>query len=101
MVQDIYAHERGDPAVPQCGASRVSILFDGKMLRMRSPKVHYSWSAVSGRPDGNNHFEYSVARQQLAGVGPIPAGEYWVNPSELWTRRWYGFGQATHGAITA
>lgn len=35
MPQDRYAHERGDPAVPQCGSSPVHILFDGCPLMLR------------------------------------------------------------------
>jgi hypothetical protein len=33
MTQDRYAHERGTPAVPQCGRAAVSIQFDGRMLK--------------------------------------------------------------------
>ncbi len=93
MPQDRYAHERGDPSVPRCGRSGVHILFDGHMLVLRGPKVHYSWSTVSGRPDGRGGFDYSRERQRLGGEGPIPGGEYWINPTELWERSWYDFGQ--------
>lgn len=94
MPQDRYAHERGDPAVPQCGRSNVSILFDGRLVALRGQKIQYSWSAVSGKPDARGGFDYSAARQRIGGTGPIPAGEYWINPEEMWERPWYGFGQA-------
>ncbi|KZE17711.1 MULTISPECIES: tlde1 domain-containing protein [Sphingomonas] len=94
MPQDRYAHERGDPAVPQCGRSPVHILFDGRTLTLRGPRLQYSWSAVSGRPDARGNFDYSAERQRLGGEGPIPAGEYWINPAELWERSWYRYDQA-------
>jgi hypothetical protein len=28
-------------------------------------------------------FDYSQKSQELVGVGPIPEGEYWINPAEL------------------
>lgn len=92
MPQDRYAHERGDPAVPGCGRSAVSIRFDGKVLVLRGPKFQYSWTAVSGKPGPRGAFDYSADRQRLGGEGPIPAGEYWISPAELWERPWYGFG---------
>ncbi len=93
MPQDRYAHERGDPAVPQCGRSEVRIAFDGRTLVLRGAKEQQSWPAVSGRPDGRGNFDYSRERQRLGGEGPIPAGEYWINPTELWERSWYRFDQ--------
>jgi hypothetical protein len=35
-------------------------------------------------PDGS--FSYDPSRQTLANTGPIPAGRYWIDPSELWER---------------
>lgn len=95
MPQSPYDHERGKPAVPQCGRATTSITFDGHMLVLRGQRAQFSWQAVSGRPGDNGAFDYSVARQQLSGTGPIPAGEYWINPAEIWERPWY----APHKAV--
>lgn len=92
MSQDPYAHERGKPVVPQCGRSALSIHFDGHMLVLRHSRLQYSWAAVSGKADAQGRFGYSPDRQRKKGEGPIPAGEYWINPSEMWERPWYGFG---------
>ena len=47
-----------------------------------------SYKAVSGKPDKDRKFVYSVERQKQGGVGPIPVGEYWINPSEIWENNW-------------
>ena len=47
--------------------------------------------AMCGRSALSIHFDGKMLR--LRG-GPIPAGEYWINPAQLWERPWYGFGQA-------
>lgn len=91
LPPDKYAHERGAPAVPQCGRSSLSINFDGHMLVLRSAHVQFSWQAVSGRPDGRGDFDYSLARQGKGEEGPIPEGEYWIDPAEIWERPWYEF----------
>lgn len=92
--QDPYAHERATPQVPQCGRSAVSIQFNGKLLVLRGTRQQFSWSAVSGKPDNRGNFDYSGARQTQPNIGPIPAGDYWINPADLWERPWYGFGMA-------
>ncbi|WP_279612141.1 tlde1 domain-containing protein [Burkholderia latens] len=28
-------------------------------------------------------------RHQAENVGPIPPGRYWIQPSQMWTNRWY------------
>jgi hypothetical protein len=89
MPQGRYDHEKGKPTVPQCGRSRVSISFDGKMLVLRGPRLQFSWAAASGRPESRGNFDYSANRQKIGGTGPIPAGEYWINPTEVWERPWY------------
>lgn len=85
---DPYAHERSQPAVPHCGPSSLSIVFDGAMLYLRDGRFQYSWAAVSGKPDERGRFNYSAERQHARSTGPIPEGEYWINPSETW-ERWF------------
>ncbi len=91
LPPDKYAHERGKPAVPQCGRSTVLINFDGHMLVLRGSKYQFSWVAVSGRPDNKGGFDYSTGRQGKGEQGPIPQGEYWIDPAEIWERPWYKF----------
>ena len=94
MSQDPYAHEKGVPAVPQCGRSPLSLRFDGMMLALRDRHKQYSWPAVSGRSDARGSFDNSAARQRQKGEGPIPADFYWIDPAELWERNgWNVFQQ--------
>ena len=46
------------------------------------------YPAVSGRATGGK-FDYSEARQKIKDQGPIPAGEYWIQPSDLQQNAWY------------
>lgn len=77
-----YNGERYDPTLGMCG---LTLSFDGASLAMKGKKS-YTYRAVSGQPSGTGTFDYSPARQKLAGIGPIPEGTYWTNPAELWTR---------------
>jgi RHS repeat-associated protein len=43
---------------------------------------YISLPAVSGRPDDNGMFDYSIERQMRSDVGPIPEGRYQINLSE-------------------
>ncbi len=70
---DAYIANRGDP---DSLGERV-MRFDGTTLTMGDE----SWPAVSGRDDGG--FDYSVDRQRLPGTGPIPEGDYWIDPTQL------------------
>ena len=47
----------------------------------------FSAPAVSGRPLADGSFDYSVARQKMGSTGPIPAGNYNINPqaTQWWT----------------
>jgi hypothetical protein len=85
---DKYADERYDPALGVC--SDIELKFDGKYLRMligNGDSYHYP--AVSGIPGKYGRFDYSVAAQMAGPGGPIPEGEYWVNPEEIWENAWY------------
>jgi hypothetical protein len=87
-----YASERGIPQLPRCGRSAISLRFDGKLLTSARAKRTVAYHAVSGQPNQNASFDYSLRRQRERGNGPIPAGLYWVYPSELWTNRWFNLG---------
>lgn len=58
------------------------------MLYLRDGRFQYSWTAVSGKPDERGRFSYSAERQGARSTGPIPEGEYRINPSETW-ERWF------------
>lgn len=83
-----YSHERAKPSIPQCKRSSIAVSFNGKHLTLRG-KTTATFPAVSGKRDPKLGFVYSVERQKLASVGPIPAGEYWINFEELWENAWY------------
>lgn len=87
-----YAFERGIPTLPGCAASTMSLRFDGKFLNMQSGKRTHTYHAVSGQPDGAGTFQYMIERQRQRDAGPIPHGRYWVQPSQLWTNRWFKTG---------
>ena len=87
-----YASERFAPKVPTCGKSPISLLFDGKVLKMTAgvgSKRIYEYPAVSGKPDNSNRFSYSKEQPKKPFQGPIPAGDYWINPKEFWENAWY------------
>jgi hypothetical protein len=88
VSEDKYAAERFDPAVPTCGKSPISLLFNGRALFGNGVRTGLLYPAVSGRPiDGR--FDYSADRQKLPNEGPIPEGRYWIQPSELQENSWY------------
>mgnify|MGYP000921116776 CR=1 FL=1 len=82
-----YSGERGEPPALNCG--NINLLFDGFYLKLRSASadgaVIQAWHARSGTKE-NGTFDYSVARQQMANLGPIPAGDYWIQPVQLRTK---------------
>lgn len=91
-----YASERYKPTLPSCGASTVSLSFDGEYLWMHGLRFLETprscavlngkplrYSAVSGKPV-KGKFLYSVQRQMQKSEGPIPEGRFWITPSELW-----------------
>jgi len=91
-----YSAERYDPKFPACGSSSVTLSFDGEYLWMhgiRSVETSrhsavldgkpFKYVAVSGKPVKGS-FDYSADRQKKRNEGPIPAGRYWITPSEIW-----------------
>ena len=87
-MTDRYSGERYSPKVPACGKSSVSLYFDGLTLHGRGTKNIIYIPAVSGRSEGGK-FGYSLERQKIPDRGPIPAGDYWIQPSELRENAWY------------
>jgi hypothetical protein len=81
-----YSSERYNPTLAHCGV--LQLMFDGKYLRMTGGSKSYSYPAVSGKPDASGQFDYSVPRQKISNVGPIPAGTYWIRPDELDDNYW-------------
>ena len=83
--EDPYAAERYDPPSPQCGD--ISLTFDGKFLTMRSVVSgqirRRLYRAYSGKPSSSGASSYSLERQKTPNVGPIPAGNYWIQPDEM------------------
>jgi hypothetical protein len=82
-----YTEERSEPAIPMCMKSSVNLVFDGSLLRIHGvpgKNAGLAFTAVSGRPGENGEFDYSAERQKMSGKGPIPVGEYWIQPSQIW-----------------
>jgi hypothetical protein len=78
-----YLAERGNSTLADCP---YSLSFNGSRLRL-SGAIDAEYPAVSGEPD-KGKFDYSPEKQREAG-GPIPEGEYWIDPSQL-TRLGFG-----------
>lgn len=64
-------------------------MFDGRTLRAFGAKEAMLFPAVSGKRTEKGLFDYSTQRQRIAYQGPIPAGEYWIQPSQLWENNWF------------
>ncbi len=71
-----------------CGRSKISLKFDGKTLQAFGTRKPMLFPAVSGKRNEKGVFDYSNERQRIAYQGPIPAGEYWIQPSQLWENNW-------------
>jgi hypothetical protein len=85
---DKYASERYDASLAAC--SDIELNFDGEYLRMLvGSGDSYHYPAASGISGKYGRFDYSVAAQMGGPGGPIPEGEYWVNPEEIWENAFY------------
>ncbi len=71
--------------------SSIKLLFDGQQLSVKGGNSK-SFPAVSGKPE-NGKFDFSVKRQKMEKIGPIPEGTYWLDSSEL-KSLWYYIGKA-------
>ncbi|NML29674.1 tlde1 domain-containing protein [Paraburkholderia antibiotica] len=87
-MSDRYAAERGTPSVPACAKSQISLGFNGRFLTMSGP-VTRIYAAVSGSPDSAGRFDHSLERQRERSKGPIPIGQYWIEPLQMWENHWY------------
>lgn len=78
LVGDTLLEELGD---------RISLLFNGGFLILRVVAINqilrFSYKAVSGKPLDDGRFDYSIERQKVKNEGPIPEGEYYINPQEI------------------
>lgn len=84
-----YSEERTIPRSPQCARSKIWLRFDGKSLRALGTKKTLVFPAVSGKRNDKGLFDYSAERQRIPNQGPIPVGEYWVQPSQMWENNWF------------
>ena len=75
--------ERAAP-VPACSAV-VRLAFDGLTLRLYTAAGMITYVATSGKLGA----DFSVKAQQTRNLGAIPAGEYWIDPAQLWTASWW------------
>lgn len=79
-----YQEERSDPSTPTCGPARSFLYFNGDYLVLLGPKTNTPFPAVSGSRNDKGLFDYSVERQKVPFKGPIPEGDYWIQPSQMW-----------------
>lgn len=86
-MPDEYASEREYPTLPPCGNLR--LVFDGRELRFFGGKRTHIYPAVSGKmqtstgSSGGTWFDYSQQAQRGGPGGPIPEGDYRINPAQL------------------
>ena len=95
MPSKSYESERYDPALAQC--SKLSLVFNGTHLTMSGGSAPYSYAAVSGKPEKGGVFTYTPERQKAPSSGPIPEGNYWINPAEIWEMEFYNFWTSESG----
>ncbi|WP_052522391.1 L,D-transpeptidase family protein [Saccharicrinis fermentans] len=68
------------------GGKFPTLTFDGNQLTIyHNGNETYSTKAYSGRPLEDGTFDYSVARQKMEKIGPIPEGTYFINGSKIQT----------------
>lgn len=99
-MPDNYSNERGQPSSGVCRQPRGAywLVFDGTHLRLQYGSTAIQrWEARSGGIVRKGSFDYSVENQKRQNIGPIPAGEYWIDPGELasqpapyqfWRKEW-------------
>lgn len=87
-MSSTYVLERTEPKVPNCRPSQMKLIFNGQLLRALGTRSAMVFPAVSGKRDQYGRFSYSNGHQKIPNQGPIPEGEYWIQPSELWENNW-------------
>ena len=93
--EDPYSKEKAKPEIPACGKSTAAIHFSGSFLALVGGGKSFAYPAVSGKPDAKRKFDNSEERQKQKGVGPIPQGDYWISPEDLWENAWYKSGSTS------
>lgn len=78
-----YINDRGNSTLSDCPTR---LIFNGTTIADETGTP--SWAGVSGQPNSNGVFVNSGARQRLKNIGPIPEGEYWLDPCEINTTSW-------------
>lgn len=94
-----YAYVGGNPVSLVDPAGLQSLTFDGETLSFDDGKggpFPLSWPAVSGKPKPDSC--QCEADQELPFTGPIPSGQYVVNPADTNRRRWYKRGWGPESA---
>ena len=65
----------------------MSLFFDGEFLTVRKDKgdviLRNTYPAISGRIGDDGKFDNSQERQKMVGEGPLPEGQYWINPQKI------------------
>ncbi|MDR5813402.1 DUF2778 domain-containing protein [Caballeronia sp. LZ033] len=69
----------------------LSLSFNGSALLVHAQRGR-SYPAISGKPLIGGRFDFSPARYRTRSQGPIPPGRYWIQPSQMWTIKWYKAG---------
>ncbi len=68
-------------------SSTITLKFDGERIHViENGKEIASYPAASGRPGKDGAFDYSIYRQQIKNVGPIPEGSYLIDSDN--TQKW-------------
>ena len=84
-VSRISENKKDSTHISEPSKPALSLEFDGEMLTFRVDEgdriKRYSYSAVAGRPLSDGSFDYSRERQRTVNEGPLPEGEYWVDPN--------------------
>ncbi len=68
----------------QACSALVRLAYDGRTLRLYTAAGMKTYLAASGKLGSN----FSLKAQQDRSLGTIPAGEYWIDPAQLWTAGW-------------
>ena len=63
----------------------VRLAYDGLTLLLYTPAGMKTYAAASGKLGA----VFTLKAQQDRSLGTIPAGEYWIDPAQLWTASWW------------
>ncbi len=81
-----YTENSSDRVSIVCQLITAYLKFDGRFLLFRVKLANeikrFTYKAISGRGE-NGSFDYSVERQKIVSTGPLPEGEYHINPNAV------------------